>query len=59
MVVALTAAACGSSSTKKAATTSTQSATTSKPTHGGSLVVGIRAETNGWNPALDQWADTG
>ncbi len=58
VVVALTAAACGSTTSKKAATTSTQAAAT-KPQNGGSLVVGIRAETNGWNPALDQWADTG
>ncbi len=59
VVVALTAAACGSSSSKQAATTSTQAGTTAKPQSGGSLVVGVRAETNGWSPALDQWADTG
>ncbi len=58
LVVALTAAACGSKSSSKAATTSTQ-ATATKPQSGGSLVVGVRAETNGWNPAIDQWADTG
>ncbi len=60
VVVALTAAACGSSSSKQTASTSTQATvvqTKAKP--GGSLVVGVRAETNGWNPALDQWADTG
>jgi peptide/nickel transport system substrate-binding protein len=58
MVVALAAAACGSSSSNKAATTSTTTKAAT-PQSGGSLVVGIRAETNGWNPALDQWADTG
>ncbi len=26
---------------------------------GGSLVVAVAAETNGWNPALGQWADAG
>ena len=57
-VVTLAAAACGSSSSNKAATTST-TAKSATPQSGGSLVVGIRAETNGWNPALDQWADTG
>jgi peptide/nickel transport system substrate-binding protein len=29
------------------------------PTPGGSMVIGIPAETNGWNPALAQWADAG
>ena len=29
------------------------------PVDGGSLVVGVAAETNGWNPALGQWADAG
>ncbi len=29
------------------------------PERGGSLVVGVRAETDGWNPALSEWADTG
>ena len=58
MVLAVVAAACGSSSGNK--TVAASSTTSSlKPHRGGSLVVGIRAETNGWNPALDQWADTG
>jgi peptide/nickel transport system substrate-binding protein len=57
-VLAFAAAACGSSSTPKAATQNT-TASSLKPKAGGSLVVGIRAETNGWNPATAQWADTG
>jgi ABC-type transport system substrate-binding protein len=29
------------------------------PQDGGKLVMAVTAETNGWNPALDQWADAG
>lgn len=29
------------------------------PTPGGSLVIGLKSETNGWNPATAQWADDG
>lgn len=29
------------------------------PTPGGTLVFGLPAETNGWNPATNQWADAG
>jgi peptide/nickel transport system substrate-binding protein len=29
------------------------------PTTGGKLVVGVPAETNGWNPTVNQWADAG
>jgi peptide/nickel transport system substrate-binding protein len=29
------------------------------PVPGGRLVVGVPAETNGWNPFIDQWADSG
>jgi ABC-type transport system substrate-binding protein len=58
VALVLVAAACGSSG-KKAAGGSGDTSTTLQPHTGGSLVVGIRAETNGWNPADDQWADTG
>jgi peptide/nickel transport system substrate-binding protein len=52
------AAACGSSShTDKAAGSSTTSSL--KPKSGGSLVVGIPTETPGWDPAKDEWDDTG
>ncbi len=30
-----------------------------KPKPGGQLVYGLLAETNGWNPALNQWAPSG
>jgi ABC-type transport system substrate-binding protein len=52
--VLVLAAGCGSSSK----TGSNQNASKA-PQRGGSLVVGISAETNGWNPAYAQWADTG
>ncbi len=29
------------------------------PTRGGKLVVAVPAETNGWNPSVNQWADAG
>ena len=58
LTLAFVAAACGSSGHKAQATAGTTTATL-KPQYGGSLVVGIRAETNGWNPAQAQWADTG
>ncbi len=56
LVVAL-AAACGTASASKSASTTVKANV--KPHSGGGLVVGIRAETNGWSPALDQFADTG
>ena len=59
LTLAFAAAACGSSGHKSDATGSGATSSTAKPQSGGSLVVGIRAETNGWNPAQAQWADTG
>ena len=60
VAVALVAAACGSSSkASNTATTTAAAADGGTPVDGGSLVIGIGAETNGWNPALAQWADTG
>ena len=29
------------------------------PQSGGTVVMAVTAETNGWNPALSQWADAG
>ncbi len=29
------------------------------PQYGGKLVVAVPAETNGWNPSINQWADAG
>src|SRR5688572_334591 len=29
------------------------------PVRGGKLVVAVPAETNGWNPVINQWADAG
>ena len=58
------AAACGSSKKggQTAATTSdgnSAAADEGTPVDGGSLVIGVAAETNGWNPPDNQWADTG
>ncbi|MGZ7002743.1 MAG: ABC transporter substrate-binding protein [Acidimicrobiales bacterium] len=64
VALALVAAACGSSKKSDQTTGTTPDAATAAveegtPVDGGSLVVGIAAETNGWNPANDQIADTG
>jgi ABC-type transport system substrate-binding protein len=64
LTLALVAAACGSSGgSDQTAAGSPGDATTATdegtPVEGGSLVVGIAAETNGWNPANNQIADTG
>jgi peptide/nickel transport system substrate-binding protein len=63
LAVALVAAACGSSSKSGGTTAATGGGVAANdggtPVDGGSLVIGISADTNGWNPALAQWADTG
>jgi peptide/nickel transport system substrate-binding protein len=60
-VVALIAGACGSSSTDDTtdATAGNALVAEGEPTSGGSVVVAVPSETNGWNPALAQWADAG
>jgi peptide/nickel transport system substrate-binding protein len=55
-VLAIATVACGSSSPSAAPS---GTGVVVKPRSGGTLVVGVRAETNGWNPAKAQWADTG
>jgi len=64
IALALLAAACGSSKkTDQTSSTAPDGSSTAAdegtPVDGGSLVIGIAAETNGWNPANDQIADTG
>jgi peptide/nickel transport system substrate-binding protein len=56
LALVLVGAACGSA---KAENNSSAPTVPGKPQHGGTLAVGVTAETNGWSPALDQWADTG
>jgi len=69
-LVAVTAfglTACGSSSDGEGATTSSTEAPATGSTlepegvaeDGGNLVIGITAESQGWNPAINQWADAG
>jgi peptide/nickel transport system substrate-binding protein len=62
--LSLVTAACGSSGKGQTATTTPQPGDASSvdegtPKDGGALAIGISAETNGWNPATAQWADTG
>ena len=61
-VVLLMATACGSSSNNTGSTSDTVSNATvdeGAPTTGGDIVMAVTAETNGWNPALANWADAG
>ena len=59
VVLAVLGAACGSSghSTNAAAKTSTTVSAT--PVAGGSLVVGVPVDSPGWDPATNEWDDTG
>ncbi len=56
LAVVLLAAACGSSGSAAPPTTR---ATALHPQHGGSMVVGVAAETGGWNPTRSEWTDVG
>ncbi len=58
VILTVLAAACGSSAHSNT-TAGTSSAAALTPTAGGSLVVGIPTETPGWNPAVNEWDDTG
>ena len=60
----LLAAACGSSkkndqTSSTAPDGSSTAADEGTPVDGGSLVIGVAAETNGWNPSSNQWAAEG
>ncbi len=61
--LAVVAGACSSGSSGQAKTGSTSQpvdgSAEGTPVDGGSLVIGIGAETSGWNPDVDQWADAG
>lgn len=62
VVTTMLAVACGSSSDDAStpdATVGNALVSEGEPTDGGALVVAVTAETNGWNPALAQWADAG
>ncbi len=57
--MALLLGACGSPSSTRSASSSTAPASASKPKDGGTLVVGVNAETDNWNPATAEWASQG
>jgi peptide/nickel transport system substrate-binding protein len=59
--MAVLVAACGDSSDSGStdATVGNVPVSEGEPTTGGQLVMAVTAETNGWNPALAQWADAG
>ena len=62
VAIMMLAAACGSSSDDTGATDDTVSnanVAEGAPTTGGTVVMAVTSETNGWNPALAQWADAG
>lgn len=56
--LAMTAAACGGTDTDTASPT-VDTATTADPIDGGHLNVALMAESNGWSPANDLWAQSG
>src|SRR5829696_1462432 len=60
-ILAVFAAACGDSegTDESDATIGNAFVSEGEPTTGGQLVMAVTAETNGWNPALAQWADAG
>ena len=58
-VLGIVAAACGSSGHTTGSAAGASSTTLGKPVAGGSLVVGIPTESPGWNPAINEWDDTG
>lgn len=62
VVLAIAAASCGSSSDDGSSTADTVDnaiVEEGTPTTGGNVVMAVTAETNGWNPAIAQWADAG
>ncbi len=69
LAVGLLAAACGSSSPGSSSSASPDGTvsrankdiveSTEKPKLGGKLVYALNSETNGWNPATNQWAPPG
>jgi peptide/nickel transport system substrate-binding protein len=62
VAIAMFVSGCGSSSNDTSATEATLSNANVEegtPTPGGNIVMAVTAETNGWNPALAQWADAG
>jgi ABC-type transport system substrate-binding protein len=61
LVLAMLGAACGSKSSSNSSAKGDQTTTTvaSKPVAGGSLVVGIPVDAPGWDPATNEWDDTG
>ena len=60
VALALLAGACGSSkSTTAAASDQAAPAAEGTPLDGGSLVIGVAAETAGWNPHSSEWAQYG
>lgn len=65
LALLLLAAACGGDKKSASDTASTTPAVEAgitqegQPQQGGKVIFAVTAETNGWNPALAQWADAG
>ena len=57
LALALVGAACGSSQKNATGGASSGSPATLKPVNGGSIVVGINAESGGWAPSDYFWSD--
>ncbi len=65
VIAALVAAGCSTTASSSAPDTTTTTTSANGlveegiPVRGGNLVIGVRAETSGWNPGSDQWAQEG
>ncbi len=61
IVVALLAAGCAKSNSPSGSSSTTNSGptTTLKPQNGGTLGIGLDAETDGWDPVTSEWAGAG
>jgi peptide/nickel transport system substrate-binding protein len=57
--MALLLCACGSPSSTRSASSTPASPSTGTPKDGGTLVIGVNAETDSWNPATAEWASQG
>ncbi len=59
LAIVLLASACGSSSSTKSAAGASPTSSAGTPQNGGSLVIGIGAETDSWDAATAEWAAEG
>jgi ABC-type transport system substrate-binding protein len=59
VAVVVLASACGSGPSATRSTSQTGTSPTTTPKNGGTLVIGVSAETDSWDPATAEWAAQG